>query len=183
MLRLEPSGSEAIAELRFRGALLGASSALANSVAPMSALTITECTVTRLSSREFLDLVQTNPDFLREMLFFISQQKQEQSIRYTRHAAFSARAQLAELLLKLWGEFGTERNGEMRLATPLSKQDMAGWVGIAPQHLSFILREMKNDGLLAEEKGWIIFLDLERLKYEAETGLKTNSTSLLPKRE
>jgi CRP-like cAMP-binding protein len=113
-------------------------------------------------------------------LVYISQQKHEQSIRYTRHATFSARSQLAELLLKLWREFGTERNGELRLDSPLSKQDMAGWVGIAPQHLSALLREMKQDGLIAEEKGWIIFCDYERLKYEAETDEKTKRVPGVP---
>jgi CRP/FNR family transcriptional regulator len=181
MLRLEANGGEAIGELRFRGTLLGAASALANAPAPMAAYTITECKVARMSVQAFLQLEQSNTAFSHELLVLISQQKTEQSIRYTRHATFSARAQLAQLLLMLLREFGTERNGEWRLASPLTKQDMAGWVGITPQHLSALLREMKGDGLIAEEKGWIIFRDFALLQYEAETGEKTSLSPHLSK--
>jgi CRP/FNR family transcriptional regulator len=177
MLRLEANGNNAIAELRFSGTLLGAASALANALAPMAAYTLTECKVARLSVQEFLRLEQSNASFAHELLVLISQQKQEQSLRYIRHATFSARAQLAQLLLLLCREFGREKNGEMCMASPLTKQDMAAWVGIAPQHLSALLREMKNDGLIAEEKGWLILRDLALLQYEAETDEKTSLSS------
>jgi CRP-like cAMP-binding protein len=180
MSRLEVTGGEAIQELRFSGTIIGAASALSNDSAPMSAYTITECKVARLSVREFLYLEQSNSAFAHELLVLISRQKQQQAIRHTRQATFSARAQIAQLFLMLFLEFGTEKNGEMRLASPLAKQDMAGWVGIAPQHLSALLREMKQDGLIAEEKGWIIFCDYERLKYEAETDEKTKRAPGVP---
>ena len=181
MTRLAANGLEAIAELRFSGTILGAASALAKTPAPLSAQTITKCEVARMSVSDFLQFEQSNPAFSHELLVVISQQKGEQSIRYTLQSTLSARAQLAQLLLLLMREFGNERNGERRLASPLAKQDMAGWVGIAPQHLSALLREMKGDGLIAEEKGWIIFRDFERLTYEAETGEKSNLSPRLAK--
>ena len=179
LTRVEANGAESIGELRFGGTLLGAASALANVPVPLSAFTLTECKVARMSVADFLHLEQSNRAFSHALLVFVSQQKGEQSIRYARRAMFSARAQLAHLLLLLRREFGEVRNGEMRLASPLTKQDMAGWIGITPQHLSAILREMKRDGLLAEENGWIIFRDLKRLTYEAETGAKSTPSPAL----
>jgi CRP-like cAMP-binding protein len=42
-------------------------------------------------------------------------------------------------------------------------------LGITPQHLSKLLREMKGEGLIAEEKEWIILSDIQRLRHEAGT--------------
>lgn len=183
LTRVEANGAESIGELRIGGAILGAVSALANAPAPLSAFTLTECKVAPMTVTDFLHFEQSNRAFSHALLVFVSQQKGELSIRYARQTLFSARAQLAYLLLLLQREFGEARNGERRLAAPLTKQDMAGWVGITPQPLSALLREMKRDGLLAEENGWIIFCDLERLTYEAETGAKSSPSPALRKGE
>ena len=179
LMRVEANGQESIGEFRIGGAILGVVSALANAPAPLSAFTLTECKVARMTVTDFLHFVQSNRAFSHALLVFVSQQKGEQSIRYARQTLFSARAQLAHLLLLLRREFGEVRNGEMRLASPLTKQDMAGWIGITPQHLSAILRDLKRDGLLTEENGWIIFRDLKRLTYEAETGAKSRPSPAL----
>ncbi len=177
MTRVEANGQESIGELRFSGTLLGAASALAKVPVPLSAFTITECKIVRISVRNFLQLVESNAVFSHELLVFISEQKGEQAIRHTRHSTFSARAQLVQLLLLLMREFGVARKGELQLASPLAKQDMAGLVGITPQHLSALLREMKDEELIAEENGWIIFLELDRLTHEAKTGEKPSLSS------
>ncbi len=177
LTRLEANGHESIGELRFSNALLGAASALAKVPVPLSAFTIIECKVARISVRDFLQLVESDTAFSRELLISISTQKGEQAIRLTRHSAFSTRAQLAQLLLLLIREFGVERKGKLQLGVPLAKQDMASLVGITPQHLSALLREMKDEGLIAEENGWVIFLALDRLTHEAETGEKSSFSS------
>lgn len=41
-------------------------------------------------------------------------------------------------------------------------------LGITPQRLSNILRVMKCEGVIAEEKSWIILQDLQALTYEVE---------------
>lgn len=178
MTHIEANGNEVIVELRFPGSFLGAASVMANTPAPLAAFTITDCDVARLSVKDFLQLEQTDSIFSHELLVFISQQKGEQSIRQGNQKASPARMRLAQLLLLLSHHFGVERSGEMRLASPLSKQDMAGWVGIEPQSLSVIMREMKRDGLIAEVKDWLILCDLQRLTNEAEIG---ETTSLPPR--
>lgn len=180
---LEANGQEVIVELRLPGCLLGAASTLANAPAPLSALTGTQSEVARLLVKDFLALIQTNAQLAHNLLIFISQQKAEQSVRQSNQKAFPARARLIQLLLWLSPQYGVEKNGEMRLASPLSKQEMAQYVGIQPQSLSAILRDLKRDGLLTEEKGWIIFRDIERLRYEAEMGERANGPSRLSKRE
>lgn len=174
MTRLEANGREVIAGLRFAGSLVGAASVMAGNPALMTAITSIECEVARLSAKDFLKLEQMNAKFSHDLLVFISQQNGEQAIHHGKQKAFPSRMRLAQLLLWLMRHFGVERNGDMRLASPLSKQEMAAWVGIEPPSLSAILREMKREGLIAEVKGWIILRDFQRLTYEAETGERSS---------
>jgi CRP-like cAMP-binding protein len=172
MLRLEANGCEDVVELRSAGSLVGATSAIANTPAPMTAITCMESTVVRLPVNDFLQMARSSTDVSHELLVFICWRSVEQSICHSRQKAFSSRVRLAQLFLWLTERFGAERSGEVRLASPLSKQEMAAWVGASPQHLSVVLGEMKRDGLIDEVGGWLIFRDLQRLIYEAETGEK-----------
>jgi len=175
MLRLEANGCENVVELRSAGSLVGAASAVANALAPMTAITCMESTVARLPVKDFLQLARSSAEASHELLVFICQRSVEQSICHSRQKAFPARVRLAQLFLWLTEHFGAERNGEVQLASPLSKQEMASWVGVSPRHLSVILGEMKRDGLIDEVGGWLIFRDLRRLRHEAETGEKSSA--------
>ena len=67
-------------------------------------------------------------------------------------------------------DFGVERHGQLQLALPISKQDIAAYLAITPQRLSNIFREMKREGLIAEEKDWITLSDRLSLTSEATGG-------------
>lgn len=173
MTRGERNGQEVTVELRSAGNILGAASTLANEPAPMTAMTITSTHVHRLSVTEFLRLTKSDDAFLRYCIELISRQRNEQVNQRGQQSMLTARPRLAMLLLQFAQESGTERKGQLTLALPIAKQEIAAMLGITPQFLSNILKEMKLAGLITEEKGWVIFSDLQALKYEAETGKKS----------
>ncbi len=173
MMRGERNGQEVTLELRSAGNILGAASALANQPAPMTAMTITPSQVHRLSVKEFLRLARSDETFLHNLLESVSRQRNEQVSLRSQQSLLDARPRLAMLLLQFAQEFGIERKGQQSIALPIAKQEIAGMLGITPQRLSTILKEMKQAGLIAEEKGWIIFSDLTALMSEAETGRKS----------
>ena len=173
MTRGERNGQEVTVELRSAGCMLGAASTLANEPAPMTAMTITSSKVHRLPVKEFLHLTRNNEAFLHHCLEFISRQRNEQVNQRGQQSMLNARPRLAMLLLQFAQESGIERKGQLTLALPIAKQEIAAMLGITPQFLSNILKEMKRAGLITEEKGWVIFGDMQALKSEAETGKKS----------
>ena len=42
-------------------------------------------------------------------------------------------------------------------------RDLAGLVGISPEHLSRLLRQLADEGLICRSKGWIIVTDVRKL--------------------
>ncbi len=168
MTRGESNGQEIILDLRMSGSLLGAVSALANDSAPMAAITATPCEAYRLSSKDFLHLVNSDAKLSQDLMEFISRQRNEQVVRQAEQSMLSVRARLIKLLSQIAKEFGVERNGRICLPLPITKQDIAGFLAITPQHLSIIFKEMKKDGLIAEEKEWIIFQNLQALIQKVE---------------
>ena len=173
MTRGERNGQEVTVELRSAGCMLGAASTLANEPAPMTAMTITSSKVHRLPVKEFLHLTKSDEAFLHHCLEFISRQRNEQVNQRGQQSMLTARPRLVMLLLQFAQESGIERKGQLTLALPIAKQEIAAMLGITPQFLSNILKEMKRAGLITEEKGWVIFGDMQALKSEAETGKKS----------
>ena len=163
MTRGESDGQEIILDLRMSGSLLGAVSALANDSAPMAAITATPCEAYRLSSKDFLHLANSDAKLSQDLMEFISRQRNEQIVRQAEQSMLSVRARLIKLLSQFSKEFGVERSGQMCLALPITKQDMAGFLAITPQHMSIVLKELKKDRLISEEKEWIIFQNVQVL--------------------
>lgn len=169
-IRTEINGQEMMTEIRSSGSLLGAASAFANHPAPMSVIALTPCEVCRVSAKDFLHLEKTNATFSHELLMFISRQRTEQHIRQAQLGLLSARARLEQLLLQFMNDFSVKRNGQKQLALPISKQNIAAYLAISPQRLSNIFREMKREGLIAEEKGWFTLSHRLSLTSEAAGG-------------
>ena len=175
----ERNGKETILDLRFAGSFLGATAALAHEPAPMTAATVTPCEVYRLSAPEFLRLAKNSEPFPQSLLELVSRQRNEQLNLRAQQSTLDARPRLIMLLLRLAKEFGIERKGQLYLALPIAKQDMAGMLGITPQRLSNILREIKAERVIAEERGWIILQNRQALRYEAWTDEKRETWSQL----
>ncbi|MBL8204719.1 MAG: Crp/Fnr family transcriptional regulator [Blastocatellia bacterium] len=178
MTRGEQNGQEVTVDLRFAGSLLGAVTAFANEPATMTALTVTSCEVYRLSVKEFLKLAEGDVSFLQDLAEQASRQRNELVIRQGQQL-LPARVRLAMLLLRFAKEFGRERKGQLSLALPLAKQEIAGMLGITPVHLSRLLREMKGEGLIVEEKEWIILRDRQALMDVTGTGEKSGNGRVL----
>lgn len=182
MMRSEPNGQEIIVELRFADNHLGVTSTLANEPAPMTAITATPCELYRLSVNEFLRLANNDRSFMHTLLALISRQRNEQISLRAQEGMLDARPRLITLLLRLAKELGIERKGKLYLALPIAKQDIAGMLGITPQSLSRILRKMKQEQLIIEEREWIILKNPQALQYKMEIGEENDPQEWLAKK-
>ena len=171
LTRTESSGGEMITGLRSAGKLLGAASASAKNLSPMTVTTLTQCEVYRLAVGQFTDLMETITDFSHHVLELISQQQQEQMIRQAQLGLLSARARLALLLLEFSREIAPNKNGEIRLQLPLKDADVAAMLAIDPAPLSRIFGKLVKDGVIRKSGGWVYLTDLDLLKQEANGGL------------
>jgi DNA-binding transcriptional regulator YhcF (GntR family) len=49
------------------------------------------------------------------------------------------------------------------VSLPFSHRDLAGLIGISPEHLSRVLRQLTYEGVIRRQKGWIIVTEPHKL--------------------
>lgn len=85
------------------------------------------------------------------------------SNRYIRDIAQkSVKERLAEILLLLSGDFGTETDGTLKLN--ITREDLSNFVGTATETVIRLLSDFKAEGLLDSKGRKIKLLNIEKLK-------------------
>jgi CRP/FNR family transcriptional regulator len=156
LIRSEDNGHELILGLRFPGALLGSAAAVCHSSHPGSAVTITDCRLTRIRKEVFVDLVASNAVvslYLNEML---SREVLDQAIQVSQLAGVSARRRLEQLLWYFVPRQGTKEVPIVqRFQLPVRSWEAAQLLAVTPAYFSRLVGELESEGVLTRRKGWI----------------------------
>jgi CRP-like cAMP-binding protein len=171
LIRLNQEGREMILGLRSPGWVLGDASVVLQKPYAASAFTLTYCHLRRIPAESFIELLQTNAHI---SWYFHQLQSREiyNQIGHMEGLGFlSARHRLEQLL---WQLVSTQRlnnsqeedlREETRLNLPLKQTEIAELIAVTPEHLSRVLKQMQNEGILRREKGWIIIADPQKLQH------------------
>ena len=82
---------------------------------------------------------------------------------------FNVRQRMARCLLDLSKIFGEITNKGLKIKLPLSREELASIVGIAPETAIRLVSDFKNNKLIKEENHEIIIIDDEALESEYQT--------------
>ena len=134
-MRSDESGNEMIIEIRSSGDLIGAAGAICQNLAPVSAVTLTECHIYHLPVETFLAFLEANNAFLRATALAISQQYYAQMTRLARLGTASARSNLAYLMLRFVNELDWDNGHEVRLHLPYNRTTIAKLLAVNPSYL------------------------------------------------
>ncbi|HEY2976020.1 MAG TPA: Crp/Fnr family transcriptional regulator [Pyrinomonadaceae bacterium] len=158
LIRLEQEGRELITHLGSSGWLLGASSVIMQEPYAVTAITLTKCSLRRISGEAFRDRLRTDSQFSWYLHQRHSQEILDQMIHVAQLGCLSARHRLEQLFLYLISALELNvANNEIRMHAPLKHWEVAELVAVTPEHLSRMLRQMETEGVLRREKGWLIF--------------------------
>jgi CRP-like cAMP-binding protein len=161
LIRLERGGHEIITSLRFAGWLLGASPVIVEKPYPVTALTVTRCSLRRVPAEIFREHLRANP----QLSWYLHQMHSHEVFDNVEHVAqlgcLSARLRFERLLRQLLASAApAAAPHEIRLRIPLKHWEVAELIAVTPEHLSRMLRKMEAEGLLRREKGWLIITGL-----------------------
>ncbi|HKX32421.1 MAG TPA: Crp/Fnr family transcriptional regulator [Blastocatellia bacterium] len=168
MARTEYSGKEMIIEISEPVQVLGALSILSQLPSAVTATTLTPCGAFSLYARSFLSFIEREPALTKALLKRISRYCCEQIVRQSQLGMTSSRYRLAHLLMNYVSLGIPIPGGRVKINIPLKKSDLAGLLAIRPEQLSRLLAELRNEGVIEQERGWIIVNDLEQLSQVAE---------------
>jgi CRP-like cAMP-binding protein len=136
--------------LRGVGSLVGAEVALGGGRAAFTAVTLTACRLSTIPADALRELVRTSPEFSWQLHRRLSRELVSATTRVAELASLTARDRLVKFLEGVRsGEFAATAGGSLR-PFPLKQWEIAQYLGIAPQHLSLLLRGLEREGSLGD---------------------------------
>jgi|SRR5215213_493652 len=167
--RVVREGKEFIVDLRFPGALLGASSVIAQRPYQFTAITLVRSRLYRIPAAVFLELLRTDNNFSWAIQRMQSNEICDQSERIVQLACLSAQQRVEELLWQLISALEPEGlQKEIRFQLLLKHWEVSQLVAITPQHLSRVFKDMQQKGIIRQEKGWTIVPNPIRLFHQVK---------------
>ncbi|MDX1402204.1 MAG: Crp/Fnr family transcriptional regulator, partial [Kiloniellales bacterium] len=110
------------------------------------------------------DLLSRNPDLGLEFLNHSLRDLRETENRYMESVTWKARTRLLHLLLVLNERFGKEtKEGTHKIELPISRQDLAGLIGTAPETMSRTIQRLQTDGIARFDGRTVVISNIEDL--------------------
>jgi CRP-like cAMP-binding protein len=168
LMRLEQEGHGLIVGLRFPGWILGSAAVIMSSPHPITAVTLTKCQLCRVPSETFLRLLRTDSQVSWHLLQMLSREVVEQNARVAQLGCLTARYRLEQLLWQLIMALGLHQTHDtIRLQLPLKHREIAELIAVTPEHLSRILKQMQDQRIITQHKGWMVILDPDKIRQAA----------------
>lgn len=162
-------GHEQIVGLRGPGWFLGAALAVTRQPCPVSVVTVDPCALRPLSETSFRSWITADTG----LSWYVHRMHSLEVLKQFRHLTEiglpSARRRLEHILWHLAAVAVQARPGRtVELTLPLKRADMAALLAIRPEHLSRLIKQLRNDGVIDVRRGWIVVPDTLRLASETD---------------
>lgn len=165
LIRMSENGQELAIGLPSQGSLLGAASVIVKEPYPFTAVTVTSCALSRIPADLFLYLARTDEQFCWYLHEIHSLEVHRQASQLAALRYLSARQRFERLLLQFLSSMPAhEKQNSMKIRLPLKHWEIAQLIGIRPEHLSRVLQQIKQEGILYEEDGCMIVSDVRKLR-------------------
>ncbi|GAB5417752.1 MAG: Crp/Fnr family transcriptional regulator [Crocinitomicaceae bacterium] len=149
-------GKEQIIHLAASGEVVGFRAMFSGEPYKVSATTLEESNICFIGKSDFLDLVDSNPTLRNGIMKELSRELADRATFITNMAQKSVRERLAFSLLMLSDIYKEEMIN-------LSREDMANFVGTATETLIRLLKDFKDESLIATHARKVEILDREGL--------------------
>lgn len=164
LVRLAESGQEMIVGLRAPGCILGTASAIVRKPHSVTATTISACWLRKIPLDLFLDLARNDQQFCWHLHQVHSREVYDQADQLVGIKYLSARQRLEQLLQQLIRALGVDEMREpVMLPLPLKHWEIAQMIGITPEHLSRVLKQLQEEGIMRRDSGCMMIYDLQQL--------------------
>jgi len=149
-------GKEQIIHLAAAGEIVGFRAMFSGEPYKVSATTLEESNICFIAKNDFLDLVDSNPNLRNGIMKELSRELAERATFITNMAQKSVRERLASSLVLLNDIYSDEMIN-------LTREDLANFVGTATETLIRLLKDFKEENLIATHARKIEILDKEGL--------------------
>ncbi|MGC6431029.1 MAG: Crp/Fnr family transcriptional regulator [Jejuia sp.] len=147
LTKLSENGKDQIVKMVVKGELIGQRSLVSNESSNLQATALKDMEVCFIPKSEIISDLERNPKFTFDMLKDMARDLKEADDVIVDMAQKSVKQRLAETLLYIEKNFGTNPDGTISLM--LSREDYANIVGTATESAIRVLSQFKKEGLLS----------------------------------
>lgn len=135
---------------------------------PVSATALESVTVCFIDLSFFLTTLSVNHEFLLQLMFFFAEELKVSERKMRNLAHMPVKGRVAQAMLTLQEKFGTTAEGFLDL--PVSRQDLASFVGTTYETFFRIINELMEERLLLANGKHFSILDAEGLRRYTQAG-------------
>ncbi|MEO3797604.1 Crp/Fnr family transcriptional regulator [Nonomuraea sp. B10E15] len=158
-------GNEVVLAVRGPGGLIGEQSAIDGS--PRSATVTTLEPVTGVVVRDFVSFLESHGRVAVLLMKLVSERLRDSDRKRIEYGAFDTTGRVATRLLELAERYGEQTTTGVRVALPLSQDELAGWTGSSREAVSKALRTLRDRGLIETGRRRVVIHDVEGLRQRA----------------
>ena len=145
--KLSDNGKDQIVKLVKKGELLGQRSLISEESTNLSAVAIEDMQVCFIPKQEILQFFNENNQFSLNMMKSVCGDLKDADDNMVNLAQKTVKQRLAETLLKLESDFGSNDDGSLKLQ--LSRDEIAGMIGTATESCIRLLSEFNKEGWIS----------------------------------
>ena len=160
-----PDGKEQIIRFAKPGDIIGYRSVMSNEPACTTTEVLEESVLWLIPTEILINLVKNNGEFALEIMKLTCKELGEANSYLTDIAQKTVKERLAETLIHLDSEFGTDDQGILKIS--LTREELANIVGTATESVIRLLSEFKNEKYIELNGRKIKILDRPGLKFIA----------------
>ena len=141
-------GKEQILYILSNGDFFGELNLLKKSTYNFSAKALTDCKVCTLQENEFKEMIKENPSIAINLLEEVTERLTETEKLVQSLATNDVDARLAYLLLNFSERYGKNNGQNVEFTLPITREDMANFIGVTRETISRKLRRLEDDKLI-----------------------------------
>ena len=142
-------GKEQILNILSDGDFFGELNLLKNSTYNFNAKAITDCKVCTLTNEQFKNIIIERPEISIKVLEAIAERLSNMEQLIQNLATNDIDSRVAYLLSELCENYGVrEKNNTILIELPISREDMANYIGVSRETISRKLKKFEEEGII-----------------------------------
>jgi CRP/FNR family cyclic AMP-dependent transcriptional regulator len=163
LTRTESDGKPVIVGLRRTGWLLAAAPLLGENYAS-TAETVTRSKLCFIPLEKFRHSMDTNALFSQWVTMIFSKEVYSSVLSIGERSCLSGRKRLEKFLREIVQNLNTGITDKaVKLPIPLKHWELAQLLALTPQHLSRLIKQLENEGIIRRKNGWLVLSEPNRL--------------------
>jgi CRP-like cAMP-binding protein len=163
LTRTESDGKPVIVGLRRTGWLLAAAPLLGENYAS-TAETVTRSKLCFVPLEKFRYSMETNALLSQWVTMIFSKEVYSSVISISERSCLSGRQRLEKFLREIIQNLNVGNTDKpVKIPIPLKHWELAQLLALTPQHLSRLIRQMENEGILLRKSGWLVLCEPKKL--------------------